>query len=207
MLTHKPRQLRLQMKPTFDGRRTEIAYRAVILGVPRSGKSRLAAHLAERLNLNHYAVDSLVSAFGEVFPEVGVGRQFEDSASATSLEPFLLRWVCHLDYERIGYVLEGYHITVMTAAALAEQGLRVAVLGLEPGATEQKCREIRAFSRKGDWSEGLSDSDLFDLVVRYQAESAKLRDECADHGLAYFGMGCGAEADWDSALTHLTPTA
>ncbi len=195
------------MNQTLSGRRNRIVYRSLILGVPRSGKSRLAARLAGALDLNHYAVDSLVSTFGEIFPEVGIGRQFEDSASAASLEPFLLRWVRHLDYERAGYVLEGYHISAKTAAILAEQGFRVAVLGIQSVETEQKCREIRAFAHEGDWSEELSDSELFDLVVRYQTESTRLQRECTELGLAYFEMGSGAETNLDLVLRKLSSGA
>jgi len=197
-------KLPLQVKQTLSGRRICIIYRAVILGVPRSGKSRLAGRLAGALELIHYPVDSLVSTFGEVFPEVGIGRQFEDSASTVSLEPFLMRWVRHLDYERVGYVLEGYHIGANAAATLAGQGFRVAALGVQSVDVEQKCREIRKYADKGDWSEGLTDSELSNLVVRYQAESIALKDECEKLGLAYFEMGSSTDADLDAVLKQLS---
>ncbi len=174
------------------------------MGVPRSGKSCLATRLASALDLNHYSVDALVSAFGEVFPEVGIGRQFEDSASETSLEPFLLRWVRHLDYERVGYVLEGYHISAKMAATLSEQGFRVAALGYQVVDTDQKVREIRAAEHTGDWSSQLSDSELFDLVVRYQTESTKLQGACEEHGLAFFEMSKARDSSLDLVLQHLS---
>lgn len=160
--------------------------------------------MAGALELNHYPVDSLVSALGEAFPSVHVGRQFEDSVSTASLAPFLARWVQHLDYERSGYVLEGYHVSVGTAATLAEQGFRVAVLGTPSVDVEQRCRDIRAFAAEGDWTEELSDSELADLIARYQFESVGLRAECERHGLAYFDTGRSSDADLDAVLRHLT---
>ncbi len=39
--------------------------RFLIMGVPRSGKSRLASRVARAKVINHYPIDSLVSAIGE----------------------------------------------------------------------------------------------------------------------------------------------
>ena len=120
------------------------------------------------------------------------------------LEPFLLGWVRHLEYERTGYVLEGYHISVEAASALAELGFRVAALGIQSVVAKEKCREIRTFAENGDWTERLSESELFDLVVRYQAESAKLRVDCEERGLTYFEMGGAGAANLETVLNHLS---
>ena len=79
--------------------------------------------------VNHYPIDSLVSAFGNIFPEHGIGRQYSDKASTNSLKKFLLEWRRHLDYEGKDYVLEGYHIQASTASSFQAQGFRVVALG------------------------------------------------------------------------------
>jgi hypothetical protein len=185
--------------------RTEglIINRFLIIGVPRSGKSRLALRLARAKVINHYPVDSLVSAIGEAYPDIGVGRQFEDAMTTASLAPLLLKWIRHLDYEGTGYVLESYHISVDTAEILSDKGFRVAALGYASVDVDHKCRAIRAFETKGDWTVSLTDSALADLVVRFKVESAHIQEQCERHGLAYFDVGTGSDDALEPAFVEL----
>ena len=154
--------------------------------------------------MTHYPIDSLVSALGEAYPQVGVGRQFEDAATTSALAVLLEKWVPHLDYEQAPYVLEGYHVDIGTAERLARRGLRVAALGYETVDPDRKVEEIRSFGRRGDWASGLSDSRLLDVVRRCLGESRQLRIECERRNLPYFETGEDAEAAHGAAFELLS---
>ena len=68
---------------------------------------------------------------------------------------------------------------------------------------EQKCGQIRSHSKKGDWTTSLSDLELYELIVRYRAESAEIKTECEQLGIPYFDIGLGSDHVENLALEHL----
>jgi hypothetical protein len=185
----------------------KLMLRALVFGVPRSGKSRLASRLVTEYQVSHLPVDSLVSALGVAFPRFGVGRQYSDSKSASAIAPLLREWVPHLDYERLGYVVEGYHINVETAAELTGLGVRTVALGYSTVDELEKCQEIRMFERPQDWTASLSDSELLDFVRRYREESAVLHRACSERSLEYFDVGIDSGPALERAFESLSVRA
>lgn len=118
-----------------------------------------------------------------------MGRRLPDSESTAAIAPLLTSWCAHLDYERTGYVLEGYHISPETAAELAGRGFVAVALGYGAADVGSVCVRIREHEREGEWTEALGETELSDLVARYIDESRGMERRCGELGLPYFDVG------------------
>lgn len=61
----------------------------ILMGTSRAGKTSLAIELSKKLGYNFISIDSLVYAFGEVYPELGINHSNRDGTSVKNLSKFL----------------------------------------------------------------------------------------------------------------------
>ena len=85
----------------------------ILMGTSRAGKTSLAIELSKKLGYNFISIDSLVYAFGEVYPELGINHSNRDGTSVKNLSKFLWAYIKNLAYfENANYVFEGAYFDV-----------------------------------------------------------------------------------------------
>lgn len=159
--------------------------------MPRSGKSILARRLCGATYLSHFPVDSLVSAFGAVFPSLCISHYKDDHEEVCArLWPFLLEYIHHLSYEDLSFMMEGYHIHPQELFEQLDLGnWLVLFLGYPTVAPEEKLAEVRDHARAMDWTEALDDVAMGALIEGYIQESRSLQRICQVYGFEFVDTG------------------
>jgi len=177
----------------------------VIAGVPRSGKSTLAKRLCAARGASYLPMDSVVSAFGRVFPETGITHYAESHEQACgAFRPFLCEFLKHLDYEDFAFVADTYHLLPEDAVS---EGLTdrydVLFIGYPSVDCTEKCSRIRSAAGDGDWTSELSDAELEGVVARFVEQSRDLEQACSRLAIRFVDTGCGFVAALDDAVREL----
>jgi len=138
-------------------------------------------------------MDSVVSAFGNVFPETGIPHYDESHERACrAFKPFLCEFLRHLEYEEIGFVADLYHLL---PEDVVSEGLPntydVLFLGYPSADCAVKCKQIRADARGADWTFELPDATLEEIVARFIGESRVLEDDCRRLGIHFVDTSQG----------------
>ena len=178
----------------------------IIGGVPRSGKSILSKQLCSQLNMAYFPLDSLVSTFDRVFPQLGIAHTSASDhfAVCNRLWPFVSEWITHLVYEDLSFLIDGYHLQPENIVNdLNPQAFNVLFLGYPHAQPAQKAAEIRQHARKGDWTETLDEAALSALVRRYIEESKQIQVECLRYGFYFIDMTNNFAATLDKTLEML----
>ena len=100
----------------------------ILMGTSRAGKTSLATEISKKLGYNIVSLDSLVSAFGKVYPELGINHANRDGTAVKNLSKFLWAYIKNLVYfQNVNYVFEGAYFdmddTVAAALVLAQNEL------------------------------------------------------------------------------------
>jgi hypothetical protein len=179
----------------------------ILGGVPRAGKSSLAQRLCRQAVYSHIPFDSLISAFGAIFPEHGIShyRPYQDVCE--TVKPFFFEWLRHLEYERIPVILDAYHLRPhdLSKEPLCSR-YTILFVGYPSALCEQKCASIRHYARAGDWTESLSDSELRHLVTRYIAESRAIQQACGQTGYSFIDTSHHFNSVLEHAVQAFLPT-
>lgn len=163
----------------------------IIGGVPRSGKSILSKQLCSALDMAYFPLDSLVSTFGRVFPQLEISHTntSDHLAVCNRLWLFICEWIRHLVYEDLSFIIDGYHIQPENVFNdINPQGFSILFLGYPEAQPAQKAAEIRQHARQGDWTEMLDEQSLLALVERYIQESRHLQAECRRYGYPFVNI-------------------
>jgi adenylate kinase family enzyme len=178
----------------------------IIGGVPRSGKSILSKRLCSELNITYFPLDSLVSTFGRVFPQLGITHTSASDhlAVCSRLWPFIREWITHLVYEDLSFLIDGYHLQPTNIRKdINPQAFNILFLGYPDAQPAQKAAEIRQYARIGDWTETLDEEALSALVRRYVDESKHLQAECQHYGFDFIDVSHGFSAMLDEAMVMM----
>lgn len=85
----------------------------IIIGCPRSGKTTLANMLQKQINYQIISLDSLVYAFEQNFPQIGISRKGSFHEKSQKIVPFLSKYIKNykLDYPNQNFIIEGCQMT------------------------------------------------------------------------------------------------
>jgi hypothetical protein len=183
----------------------EMAKNTIIAGAPRAGKSTLAKRLCAAHGASYFPMDSLVSTFGRVFPEIGITHYDENhERTCRAFWPFLHEFLTHLEYEDFGFVADVYHLL---PEDVAEAGLSgrydIVFVGYPSADRAEKCRHIRDDARPEDWTSELNDTQLERCVAHFIEQSAAIRDDCARLGLRFVDTSDGFSKALDAAFREM----
>ncbi|MEM7530745.1 MAG: hypothetical protein AAF639_01100 [Chloroflexota bacterium] len=160
----------------------------IIAGTPRSGKTILAKRIHKAMGYSLMPADAIVSSFGQIFPKHGISHYEEHGSVCATFEPFFLAWIEHLRYENFAFVIDVYHVTPQSLAALKDRDC-VVCLGYPTISPELKCTQIRHYANPQDWTTDLSDLQLRQLVERYINQSQQLEQSCKELGIPFADTG------------------
>ncbi len=169
-------------------------------GCSRSGKSSLAERMRVRHGVPWFALDALKMGLYRGAPQLGVHPEHDDLETADRMWPIVQALVENLIFDGRDYLVEGVNLRPDTVAAFIRQSedpIRACFLGYPELSAEAKAAHVAAHAGlPNDWLSQMTP----DYVARYlgqcQRLSAKLRDDCARLGLAFFDTG----ADFHGAL-------
>ena len=156
----------------------------ILMGTSRAGKTSLAIELSKKLGYNFISIDSLVYAFGEVYPELGINHSNRDGTSVKNLSKFLWAYIKNLAYfENANYVFEGTYFDVEDINKLKNDFI---VILLVHGLNAQKIFEnIKNYDTEKDWTEKKSDQELLEYCNNLERMDKFYEAYCFDNILIY----------------------
>ena len=161
----------------------------IIVGASRSGKSSLARMFRNKHNFNILSLDDLFQGFLQVFPEIGINEENEDSH--TLLTPFIKTFVkCQIKYTypELPVLIEGVRITTKDAidiASIAPELFEVIAIGFPRITVDNKMSEIRKYDKPTDWSSRRSDDEMKRCIENGINYSKELEKECAELNIPF----------------------
>lgn len=121
----------------------------LIAGVPLAWKSTLAVHVSSTYCINHIPLDSIVTAFDDIFPAIWIRDDFWLTLSwyqdlCELFTPFIQSMVEELDEQHIywWYILEWCHRDIKKLA-LYKHSHTVLILGYPSVSLEEKFHLVR----------------------------------------------------------------
>lgn len=175
----------------------------IVTGVSTAGKSRFASGLVQRwavehASVEHIGVDSIIEAFEDVMPELGITHRAEGLEEHLEVcrrfGPFAARMAQGL--RTTNFVLEGFRLPL---EYMVEQcpWARFAVFGF-PRATAEERLALCRLHDTDNWTNDMSDEDLLPWLRFFVEESLRLEDICGSLGVPFYDTG----SDDDGALAR-----
>ena len=162
----------------------------IIGGTVRSGKSTLAGIIHKTLKYSLVESDTIVNAFNEVFPELGIIHR-KPNLARENYKPFLFE------------ILNGFckslkyndNITVFPGSQFLPEQLYeyrnkdkfiVIFLGMSDVEPLVLMKKIREMDEQHDWTHKRTDEQLLNNCKEIISESKKLKEDCQKYGFYYF---------------------
>jgi hypothetical protein len=183
----------------------------IIVGAERSGKSTLAMRVAKDHHCNIIHMDTLVSAFGMIFPDIGINHQIFDTYQNNKIAPFIHAYADEA-VEHGNLVIEGSE-SFLPIEKITQLFNKDRYKALAIGCAATTAKKMLDIIRKNDtddeWPYYASD-DL--LLKRFEIHIEKTRDlfeKCKKLGIATIDTSCDREdkfAEFSKSLVFDKPS-
>jgi hypothetical protein len=167
-------------------------------GCGRSGKSSLAERMRARHGVPWFPLDALKMGLYLGAPEFGVHPEHDDLETADRMWPVISGLVENLIFDGRDYLVEGVNLRPDTVAAVIQQSddrIRACFLGYPDLPADAKAAHVAAHTGlPNDWLNRMGPDYVGRYLAHCQRLSARLRDDCARLGLAFFDTGADFHA-------------
>ena len=162
-------------------------------GVAKSGKSRLAAELCRKYNMNHIPIDYFASSFKHNFPSVGItSNVIINEESSKLLALFLSRFIEIVESKDDEFfILDSAHILPHDIIKyLDPEKWDVYYLGYPNITAEDKIIEISKYAEEG-WIKKRSKEELLDTFNKLIGISGQVEKECSENDIHFIDTSSG----------------
>ncbi len=149
----------------------------IIFGCPRAGKTTLAKMLNEELKYNIISIDSIVEAFKNIFPNMGITHHAPINEKSKKFSPFLYEYLNRAiwEYTDRNFVLEGWHNLPDYFMPLIDREKFVIIcLGYPNADEEDMFKKIRQNDTEHDNTKNVSDEHLKKLIHESKCEMSEI---------------------------------
>lgn len=183
----------------------------IILGTSRSGKTKLAVKISRELNYNIIGTDSLVSAFENTYPNMGISHKIRDGSSTRNLEPFLTNYIKSLNSSfnrKIGlnFIIEGAYINwEKIHDSYISKNFVLILLGTNYDSAEEYYTNIRKYDTENEWTYYLSDEELLSYCKNLKNENDRLKNIIKNEDIMYYNTAFDREKVFERIILDLKP--
>ena len=156
-------------------------------GVAKSGKSRLAAELCKKYNINHIPIDYFASSFKHNFPNIGItSNVIINEESSKLLSIFLSRFIEIAESKDDEFfILDSAHILPQDILKYMDRNKwDIYYLGYPNITPEKKIEEIRKYT-KGGWTNKKSHEELLEIFNELIAISGDIEKKCVENNINF----------------------
>lgn len=181
----------------------------IILGTSRSGKTKLAVKISRELNYNIIGTDSLVSAFENTYPNMGISHKIRDGSSTRNLEPFLTNYIKSLNSSfnrKIGlnFIIEGAYINwEKIHDSYISKNFVLILLGTNYDSAEEYYTNIRKYDTENEWTYYLSDAELLSYCKNLKNENDRLKNIIKNEDIMYYNTAFDREKVFERIILDL----
>ncbi|MDO8601513.1 MAG: hypothetical protein Q7R62_00060 [bacterium] len=164
----------------------------LVTGVPTAGKTAFCHELVKKFFVQHIQTDPIVTAFQDVFPQLGITHKAGSQdltghlAVCEKFRPFLFRWID--DLQKNDFVIEGFRMPAEEIIKRYGPTHQIFVFGYPNASPEECVARCREFD-KNNWTNGVSDEDLKNEFVYLIEESRRLEELCKEYKVPFINTG------------------
>lgn len=181
----------------------------IIYGTSRSGKTTLAEKINKRLCYSLFSIDSLVTAFQETYPELGINHYSRDGSAVKMLNEFLWAYINTSSSKskrrrNINFVFEGsyFDINTLTIPYYQEKFIILVLLSLYDSPL-QYYEILKKHDTVNDWTFNLSDEELMDYANNLYQDNLRLKQECDARNIPYYDTAVDRENVLEDIIEQL----
>ena len=172
----------------------------IVTGPSTAGKSTFSHELVKKFYVQHIQVDPIIDAFQAVYPQLGITHQALDLSAhlevCQKFKPFAFKMLYELDVD--DFVLEGFRLPLEDIHDKYPH-LQYFVFGFPDTTPEERVATCRKYDVQ-NWTNYMSDEELFGVMKFLIEESKRLQEICAKRGIPYFNTVPDYRATLDEAL-------
>lgn len=162
----------------------------IVCGASTGGKSTFSHELVKRYHVQHIQIDPIIEAFEDVFPHLGITHKAnshkEHKDVCQKFKPFLFRMIDGLDADN--FVIEGFRMPLSDLHKKYGSTHKIFVFGFPNQTPAEKIRICREYDID-NWTNFLSDEELWKIFAFLISESQYLQKECIRLGVPFFDTG------------------
>lgn len=180
----------------------------IIAGVPRSGKTTICSKLAKSLKYQHLAMDSVVVALEESFPETGIVHTdcWDFVETSKIFIKFMKKISSTSNYDKFDYRLafDLYHITPKDYYENIDKSCcDIYFFGYPNINVEEKFKEIRKYDTQYDWTSKKDDEVVIKHIKDYIEISKWLQKECEKYNLPFIDISKDRDKTIDNFIKEI----
>lgn len=151
----------------------------LIIGVARSGKSRLAKKLREGKDYNHIPMDYFTSSLKHNFESTNITSNVViDKTSSKNLSILLSRVIEIIDDTDEKFIIDSAHLYPEDIMKyINKDKWDVYCLGYPNTTKEEKLKEIRIYDDINDWTYKRTDEELLEIIANLIEISKELQEQ------------------------------
>lgn len=177
----------------------------IIGGVPRSGKTLVAQHMASNYELSRIPGDSFITTFEELYPDMGIQHQDTLETIVKNFDPFITNFLYHLhDADQVNFVFDSYHVL---PKQIANNGFNDKFICLFMGYTNidpiKKLKDIRTCKNAVDWTDDIDDETILKDIEAFIKISAEIKEDCITLDIPYFDMSSDFEGNQQKVIDFI----
>lgn len=173
----------------------------IIGGASRSGKTTLARRIAREFGYSRIPGDSFMTAFGQLFPKLGIGHHefgradrfdaaMHERICANSRDFFVRFWQATHEDEQVEFVFDSFHILpAQLPLRVLEDNFAFVFMGFPRATPERMLEQVRSSTEGDDWLQHMPDDIVLRLFSVFIEVSKKLEEQCERMCLAFIDSG------------------
>jgi len=175
----------------------------LIGGLPRTGKTTLAARISRERDIEYVRTDTMRTMF-RADPHSSVALGSDVKIAAKAFRPYLWALVAGTIRDN-GIIVEGELVDPKMTSRLHDYGpVASCFFGLNDA--QAAYHRLRAISDPTDWTARMDHDDLTHLLGKYVQRSKRLEEACGRLGLTYFDASEDVGRVQQQAYDHLLTT-
>ncbi len=178
----------------------------IISGTSRSGKSTMAKHLFEDLNIPMLSTDVLMMGFQLGMPDLGVDHLKWAHENADIMWPVLKGMIQTLITNKEDYIFEGESFNAVHLRELLDEypgKVKALYLGYIDISVEEKYQEIMTYSEPGDWLIAYDKKYIMGHINNMIKLSKQVQKECEEYRIPYFDTSKDFISSIEKAMEYL----
>jgi hypothetical protein len=177
----------------------------ILGGTSRAGKTLLSRRAVSEKGIPYFPLDALFGGLANGAPQLGVAYKQPFIERAERMWPVTKALLGFFFHQERDFLIEGDTLLPSQVNELVLEGrnLKSCFIGYTELDKEQKLALVRTYQGEADWTKGLPDAEMLDLIDQMIQFSKYLKVECEKYGIQYFDISHDFIGPREEAFRHL----
>lgn len=172
-----------------------------LAGVSRCGKTSTASKLQEKYGYTHIIMDAVIETMGEIAPQLGIRH---GNLESEEFKKFLKSYSKNLFRYTKHNVIDLEVLSPSFAKELVNDDESIVIYMGYPSITpEEKLGQIRMHDTRFDWTKGLSDEQIIEILTTNISNSKRAQAEAEKNGFIFIDTSFNREDVIEQSINQI----